>query len=143
MTQSFPTSAQAIYDVLAADTSLAAKLGTYTFKSGDVLPALSIMTPGTDLPMLTGTSGVEVVIHDTGNVKTGDYLSGERDFVTTWPIFVICWKGATGADMHDVTLAICNHFLGSVAVQTVATADGVGALVQTKIQVRSDRPIIS
>lgn len=143
MTQSFPTSAQVIYDVLAADASLVAKLGTYTFKSGDVLPALSIMTPGTDLPMLAGTSGVEVVIHDTGNVKTGDYLSGERDSVTTWLIFVICWKGATGADMHDVTLTICNRFLGSVAVQTVATANGVGALVQTKIQVRSDRPIIS
>lgn len=143
MAQTFPVSAQVIYDTLAADASLAALLGEYQFKSGLTAPAMSILTPGSDLPMLSGTTGVEVVIHDVGNVNRTDYLTGESEFDTLWPVFVICWKGATGANMHEVAKLICSHFVGSNALQTVAAADGVGALVQTKVQIRSDKPIIA
>lgn len=142
MAQSFPVSAQVIYQTLAADASLVALLGEYRFKSGDTAEAMSIMTPGSDLPMLASTTGVEVVIHDVGDVTSDQYLTDSPTYSTTWPVFVICWDGANGAQMHEVAQKICSHFMGSNALQTVAAADGVGAMVQTKIKIRSDKPII-
>lgn len=142
MAQTFPVSAQVIYDTLAADASLLGMLGQYQFKSGASSTAMSILTPGTDLPMLAGTSGIEVVIHDVGNLETVPYITDSQDYRTVWPVFVICWKGATGADMHEVVKSICAHFAGSNALQTVAAADGVGALVQTKINIRSNMPVL-
>lgn len=143
MTQSFPTSAEAIFDVLAADSALTAKLGEYTFKSGQTQLALSVNTPGRNLPMLAKTTGIEVVVHDIGDVVDTAYISGEVSLDTVWPVFVICWDEASGRDMHDVVRLICGHFLGSRSLQTVAASDGIGALVQTKIYVRSDKPILA
>ena len=142
MAQTFPTSGQVIYDTLAADATLTAALGTYTFKNGNQLPSMTVLTPGTDLPMLSKIEGVEVVIHDTGNIETNPDITGGVRNSILFQVFVICWKGATGADMLAVSELICSHFLESRATQTVAAADGVGAAVQTKVVIRSDRPIL-
>ena len=142
MAQVFPTSAQVIYDTIAADGSIMALAGEYTFKNGATNPALSILTPGSDLPQLSKTTGVEIVIHDVGDTQTKSYLTDESDLRITFPIFVICWGGATGSQMQEITNKICKHFLMSQALQTVATSDGIGALVQNKIFVYSDMPIV-
>lgn len=70
------------------------------------------------------------------------YVTGGAKDEIKWSVFVICWAGATGENMQAVTQLICGHFVDSYSIQTVAAADGVGAAVQTKIVICSDKPII-
>ena len=144
MAQSFPTSAQIIYNTLAGDSTFTDLLGTYDFKGGPTgLTALSIVSPGQDLPGINDVSGLECIIQDTGDITKSEYLSGEAARITTlWSVFLVAWEPATGADMQTAAEKACSHFLGSQAVQTVAASDGLGAQVQTKILIRSDMPII-
>ena len=143
MAQQFPTTAQVIYDVLAADATFAGYLGSYEFNSSGAVPAMSIVTPGADLPALRKVSGIEVVIHDTGNTERYEYLTGEAARVRTeWAVFLICWKPATGSELQVATNRLMEHFGGSSSMQTVAVADGLGAMVQTKVMIRSDMPVL-
>ena len=143
MAQQFPVSAQVIDNTLVADASFVSAIGAYTFTDQSQLPAVTILTPGTDLPSLSKITGVEVVIHDTGDYTTTSYVAGGAETMTKWSVFVICWAGATGENMQAVTQIICSHFMDSYSIQTVAAADGVGAAVQTKIVILSDKPIIA
>ena len=143
MAQTFPTSAQVIYSTLAADTNLAALLGTYTFAVGSSFPALSVVSPGENLPATRSVSGLECVIHDLGNTQPKNYVSSAADMVVTWQVFLIAWEPATGADLQAATELICSRFANSYSTQTVAVSDGLGALVQNKIVIRSDSPILS
>jgi len=43
--------------------------------------------------------------------------------------------------MQSAVERILNRFVGAQAVQTVATTDGLGALVQSKIFIKSNMPI--
>jgi hypothetical protein len=140
--QTFPTSAQVIYDELVADTALASLLGTYTFGSGGPLPALSIVSPGQNLPATRSVSGLECVIHDVGNTTPKSYVSSPADMVVNWQVFLIAWEPSTGADLQAATELICSKFANSYSTQTVAVSDGLGALVQNKIIIRSDSPIL-
>ena len=143
MAQAFPTSAQVIYDTLAADAGLAALLGTYTFSAGGSYPALSIVSPGENLPATRSVSGLECVIHDVGNTQPKNYVSNAAYIMTTWQIFLIAWEPATGADLQAATELVCSKFANSYSTQTVAVSDGLGALVQNKIIIRSDSPILA
>tara|TARA_B100000035_G_scaffold200859_1_gene171846 strand:- start:1829 stop:2260 length:432 start_codon:yes stop_codon:yes gene_type:complete len=141
--QQFPTTAQVIYDVLAADNTFTGLLGTYSFKAGQSATALSIVSAGEDLPSLRNVQGVECVIQDTGNISKSEYLSADPARVSvTWSVFLIAWEPAKGSDLQAVAQHLCSRFLGSNSLETVATADGLGSLVQTKVQIRSDMPII-
>ena len=142
MTQNFPTTAQAIYDVLVADTEFSALLGTYTFKAGQTFPAISLVTPGSDLPSLRKVEGLECVIQDTGNLTNSYYLTGDAPRTKVeWGVFLVLWEPGVGSDMQEAAERACSRFLGSEAIQTVAVADGIGAQVQTKLIIRSDMPI--
>jgi len=142
VTQQFPTSAQVIFDVLAADTTFTDLLGTYEFRAGQTQPALSIVTPGQDMPALKEVYGVECIIHDVGDVEQFHYLSDDAARVSvSWDVFLVCWEPATGADMQAATERLCSRFYGASSLQTVATSDGLGSLVQTKVNFRSDMPI--
>ena len=77
MAQQFPTSAQVIYDILVADPTFSGLIGTYTFKAGQTSPAISIVTPGTDIPSLRKVRGVECVIQDTGDFTKNEAASRE------------------------------------------------------------------
>jgi len=142
--QQFPTTAQAIYDVLAADTSFTSLLGTYEFKAGQQITAISIVTAGEDMPALRNVSGVECVIQDAGDFTKNEYISNDAARVTVnWSVFLVAWEPAKGSDLQAAAERACSRFLGSQAVQTVATADGLGSLVQTKVMIRSDMPILA
>ena len=144
MAQQFPTSAQAIYDVLASDSEFMGMLGSYQFKAGQQVPALSIVTPGADIPSLRNVSGIECVIQDSASFTRNEYITKDQARLTiTWAVFLVAWEPATGADMQAATEKASSRFLGSQAVQTVAVADGLGAQVQTKLQIRSDMPILA
>ena len=142
MAQQFPTSAQVIYDTLVADPTFSALIGTYAFKAGQTSPAISIVTPGTDIPSLRKVRGVECVIQDTGDFTKNEYITGDAARLTiTWSVFLVSWKPSTGADLQAAAEAACRRFYGSEAIQTVAVAEGLGAQVQTKLIIRSDMPI--
>jgi len=142
--QSFPTSAQVIYDTLSADATFMSLIGTYSFRAGQTLPAMSIVSAGEDIPALRKVQGVECIIQDAGDFTKNEYISNDAARVTVnWSVFLVVWEPAKGSDMQAAAERACSRFLGSQAVQTVATADGLGSLVQTKLMIRSDMPILA
>ena len=143
MPQQFPTSAQVVYDTLAADVNFTSLLGTYEFRAGQTTTALSIVSAGEDMPALRNVQGVECIIQDAGNFTSFDYISGDEPRVSiTWSVFLVAWEPAKGSDVQAAAQAACRRFLGSQALQTVATSDGLGSLVQTKLLIKSDMPIV-
>ena len=142
--QNFPTTAQAIYDVLAADTTFTNLLGSYEFRAGQQTTAISIVSAGEDMPALRNVSGVECIIQDAGDFTSNEYLTGDAPRLTIqWSVFLVAWEPSKGSDLQAAAERACSRFLGSQAIQTVATADGLGSLVQTKLIIRSDMPIIA
>lgn len=117
-------------------------VGEYKFRGNtDALPAISVVTPGADLPATRKVSGLEVVIQDAGEVKSTQYYNSSVQ-VTTWPVFLILWTPATGTQMQGATNRIMQLFPGSEAIQVVATSDGIGAMVQNKVMIKSNMPIL-
>ena len=144
MSQTFPTSAQVIYDTLAADATFMGLIGTYEFKAGQTIPAISIVSAGEDMPALRNVQGVECIIQDAGNFTKSEYISNDAARLTVnWSVFLVAWEPAKGSDIQTAAERACSRFLGSQAVQTVAVADGLWALVQTKVMIRSDMPILA
>jgi hypothetical protein len=142
MSQTFPTSAQVIFNKLVADTTFMALLGQYKFEhAASPVAAISIISPGADLPALRNVSGLECIIQDVGSVSSNEYISGDPDFLTIWNVFIVAFEPATGASVHNAVIRVCQLFVGANSVETVSVVDGLGAIVQTKIEIRSDRPI--
>lgn len=143
MAQQFPVTATDIYDELSADATFVGLLGTYEFKGGGgELTALSIVSAGESLPSLRNVKGVECVIQDAGDTDQMNYMTEASYLVTTWSVFLISWEPSKGSDLQLATNHILRRFSGAQAVQTVAAADGLGALVQNKIYIRSTNAII-
>ena len=144
MAQTFPTSAQVIYDALAADSTFTDLLGTYEFRAGQTTTALSIVSAGEDMPALRNVQGVECIIQDAGDFTKNEYISNDAARLTVnWSVFLVAWEPAKGSDVQAAAERACSRFLGSQAIQTVATTDGLGSLVQTKVMIRSDMPILA
>jgi len=144
MAQAFPKTPQIIYDTLVADATVQSYLGEYTFEStAGTVPAISIVTPGQDLPNVKTVTGVEVVIHDVADLRRRDYLTDSSDIEITWNVFVICWAPATGDEVTGLVKRAMEIFSGASSFQTVATADGIGAMVQTQLTIPSDSPILA
>ena len=141
--QQFPTSAQVIYETLTTDTDFSLLIGEYSFRAGQTAPAVSIVTPGQDLPAVKKISGIEVVIHDAADVKRRDYLTSESDIYIDWKVFFICWEPATGLELTAAVARAMQRFAGSTSFETVAVADGIGAQVQTMLIVKGDMPILA
>ena len=143
MAQQLPTSAQVIYETLIADTVFPSLIGEYTFKAGQTAPAMSIVTPGQDLPALKEVTGIEVVIHDAADVKRRDYLTTASDIYIDWKVFFICWEPAQGIDLTAAVSRAMQRFAGSTSFETVSVADGIGAQVQTMLVIKGDMPILA
>lgn len=143
MAQQLPTSAQVIYETLIADTVFPSLVGEYTFKAGQTAPAISIVTPGQDLPSIKEISGIEVVIHDAADVKRRDYLTTASDIYIDWKVFFICWEPARGIDLTAAVSRAMQRFAGSTSFETVSVADGIGAQVQTMLVIKGDMPILA
>lgn len=142
MSQQFPTSSSVIYNALSTDSSFLALLGEYSFKSNNnPLKALSVVSPGQDLPSLRNVTGVECIIQDVGTSNLQQYLTSSPDVVTSFSIFCIAWEPSTGGDLQGVTDHILRRFVGAASVQVVATPDGLGSLVQSQVIVKSNMPI--
>lgn len=143
MSQQLATSAQVIYETLVADTTFTDMLGEYEWASGGAATALSIVSPGDNLPGAKGVDGVECIINDVGNMKPSYKYDGLINSGTTWNIFLVAWGSATGADVQQAAEHLSSRFPGAFSLDTTATPDGLGAIVQTMVQVRSDMPILA
>ena len=142
--QQFPTSAQVIYDTLAADSTFTDLIGTYEFRAGQAMTAISIVSAGEDMPALRNVQGVECIIQDAGDFTKSEYISNDAGRLTVnWSVFLVAWEPSKGSDLQVAAERACSRFLGSQAVQTVATSDGLGSLVQTKVMIRSDMPVLA
>ena len=143
MSQVFPLSAQIIYDTLVADSVFMDSVGEYEFASnpGTTHKALSIVTPGQDLPSVKSVSGIEVVIHDIASIRRRDYYDSS-DLLADWKVYLICWTPGNGTDLTNAVLQMMRRFSGSTSSEVVATADGLGALVQTLVMIPADKPIL-
>lgn len=144
VTQNKANSPLAIYNALTGDSQFMSYVGQYTFKAGNqAVDSISIMSPGSDLPNLKSQTGLEVIIHDVGDVRAKNYVAGAIDPVVTWRVFLIAWENATGETMTNAAKRIVEMFGNVFNLQTVATPDGLGSLVQTLVLIPSDAPILT
>ena len=143
MAQVFPLSAQIIYDTLVSDATFMSFVGEYRFRAdkNTAVPAISIVTPGQDLPAVKSTTGVEVVIHDAASVRRRDYYDSSN-LIADWKVYLICWEPSVGIDLTNAVFRMMQRFSGSNSMEVVATADGLGAQVQTLVMIPADKPIL-
>lgn len=141
MAQSFATSPLVIYNTLAADTTFLNFLGTYTFQNGTTAKSIAILTPGDSLPLLQKQEGLECIIHDSGDIRRRDYVSGASDVYTIWKVFLICWDPADGTQVDGAAKRIMKTFGGSTSMETVAASPGLNARVQTMLLIPEDGAI--
>jgi len=142
MAQTLASSPEVIYTTLTNDATFMAEVGTYTFKSGGTAPSISIVTPGSDLPAVSKQTGVEVVIHDVGDMSTKKYLTDAVDVTYLWKIFLIVWEPATGADVTAALTRIGELFPLATSVDVFATGTNLGVAFQTQVRIPSDCPIL-
>ena len=143
MAQTFPTSAEVIYNTLAGDATFMSFVGTYTFADGTVLPSITVKSPGEDTKGLSSISGLEVVVIDIGDVTTQSYVSNDSpDSVFTFNVFLVAWEPSNGQAITNAVGQMVKRFLGLESIDTVAASDGIGALVQTKVMIKSNMPIL-
>ncbi len=138
MAQTFATTPQIIYNVLANDTTFANYIGTYTFNNDETSDSIVILTPGERLPQLKQQVGLECIIHDSGDVQRKDYINDNSELLTTWKLFLIVWEGSTGSTLDAAVKRIMHLFYGSTSVETLAVAEGLGARVQTMVMIPED-----
>lgn len=143
MPQNFATSPGVIYDTLTGDTDFMDLVGSYVFeKDNTPIDSISILTPGADLPRLKSQSGLEVVIHDSGNVTNKKYLTDISEAIVLWKVFLIIWPPATGDEMVSAARRMVEIFGNANAIETISTSDGLGSLVQTMVTIPSNSPIL-
>jgi len=133
MSQTFATTPETIYNVLANDVTFSSLLGTYTFKGGSTSDSIAILTPGQQLPLLESQAGLECIIHDSGDITRQDYINDESNFNTVWKLFLIVWDPATGSALDAAVKRVMHLFYGSTSIETLATAQGLRARVQTMV----------
>lgn len=144
MSQSFANSPEVIFNALTGDTTFSSYIGTYTFVEGNTqVDSISIVTPGQDLPQLKSQTGLEVVIHDAGDVTRNDWLTDVSEAVITWKVFLIVWPPATGSTMSLAAKRMIEMFSKATAIETLATSQGLGSLVQTMVTIPSDSVILT
>lgn len=144
MTQEFPVTPSVIYDTLTSDTTFMSYIGTYTFVSGGTqIDSVSILTPGQTMPQVQSQSGLECIIHDSGDMRRMDYLTDTSTIVPFWNVFLIVWPPATGETMSNATIRVLELFSGASSFETVPVTSGIGALVQTKIVIPANKPVLA
>ena len=143
MAQQKADSPGAIYDVLVDDEEFSALVGTYKFVGqSSTVSSISVLSPNEKLPQLTSQEGLEVVIHDIGQVTRMDYLTNISEAVTTWRVYLIAWPEANGSTIAAAAKRMIEIFSNAAAVEVVSTPNELGALVQTVVLIPSNAAIM-
>ena len=118
-------------------------VGSYTFSDGSVLPAISVKSQGEDTIGLSKAEGLEVICLDAADVSNQSYVSSDLpDAVFTFNVFLVAWEPSSGQVITNAITQMTKRFLGLQSIDTVAASDGIGALVQTKVMIKSNMPIL-
>lgn len=143
MAQTHVENPEVIYNTLTGDSTFMNLVGTRVFKANNTqLDAISIVTPGADLPAVKSISGLEVIIHDVSNLDRRFYLTNDNNFTTTWKVFLLAWPGATGATLNSAARRIMEIFSNATTIETVPLQDGLGAVAQVLALIPSDSIIL-
>jgi len=89
-----PTTAQELYDLLAADAVVSAALGTYTPRSGTTIPAIAVVRRNEALPEGVAVAGLEVVILANPDYSTEAFATGETALNPQFRLYVSEWSPA-------------------------------------------------
>lgn len=139
MAQQHAESPEIIYQALTSDTEFMALVGETIFAAGNTsLDAISIVTPGADIPAPIKTTGLEVVIHDVANLDRRQYITDEIDITTQWKVFLLAWPGANGGTLNDAARRMMQIFTNAISIETNPTPTGLGAIAQLLVLVPSD-----
>lgn len=143
MAQSFASTPETIFNALNTDATFSSYIGTYTFAEGNTqVDSITILTPGANLPQLKSQAGLEVIIHDAGDMTRHDWLTDTSEAVITWKVFLIVWPPATGTTMSLAARRIVQMFSKATSIETLSTTQGLGSLVQTMVTIPSDSIIL-
>lgn len=144
MPQQHADSPEVIYEVLSNDEAFMSLVGAVTFKAGDtVLDAISIVTPGAQLPSVKAVSGLEVVIHDISNFNRRFYITQDTDVTATWKVFLLAWSPASGATLSSAAKRIMELFSKALTIETVPVPGGIGATAQVLALIPSDSVVLA
>lgn len=141
MNQIYPDSPGVIYRILDADPEFSSYVGSYKFANNQIENAISMLTPGSSVPRVQGVTGVECIIHDISDVKRIDFLTDNSMLVNEWKVFLVAWDPATGENVNNAARRIMELFRGATSTQTVRTAEGLSARVQTVVTIPSNQPL--
>lgn len=113
-----------------------ANVGKYVYSAGGTeVDAVSVVTPGVPLPNIDSVNGVEVIIHDVGELFPVNMISDPAEVLTAYKIFLLLWGTGTGAELNAATKRALELFPGAEAVETVTQDNQINALVQTQVNI--------
>lgn len=142
MAQQHAESPEVIYQALTSDETFMDLVGSTKFAAGNTtLDAISIVTPGADLPSPIQTTGLEVIIHDVADLGRREYITDDIDVTTSWKIFLLAWPGANGATLNAAARRMMQIFTKATTIETNPTPSGLGAVAQLLVLVPSDSVI--
>ena len=142
MAQDLVESPEVIYNTLVADPVIAPLVGTYHFIDNSTQDALSIMSPGQELPRLKKVTGLEIIIHDAAQVSGHPYLTNAADIISVWRVYLIAWPGSDGSVLNDVVKQIVKRFGNVWTIEVSARGAPLGALTQSLIMIRSTSAVL-
>jgi len=143
MAQTKADSPGAIYDALTGDLQFSSLIGEYKFvNNASPIDSISILSPNQKLPQLSNQSGLEVIIHDAGQVERMDYLTDESEALITWKVYLIAWPPANGATLTEAAARMIQIFSNSTAIEIVSTPNEIGALVQSLVLIPKNAAIM-
>ena len=143
MAQSKAESPGAIYEALTGDSAFSSMIGEYKFVSStSPIDSISILSPNQQLPQLSSQTGLEVIIHDSGQVTRMDYLTDESEALVTWSVYLIAWPPATGLIVTEAAARMIQIFSNSTALEVVAVPNSIGALVQSLVLIPKNAAIM-
>lgn len=128
-----PATAQAIYDLLVADSTIAAALGTYTLPTGATGPAIAVLAANEKLPEGTTATGIEVVITAVPRNAEQALLTTETFLNPTWRLYVMGWQSITSLQTVANRIVALLPGAKSTPIDGDAPGSGIGVIDQVVI----------
>lgn len=139
MAQEKVDSPEKIYETLTNDATFMQLVGKRIFKANNTeLDAISICTPGAQLPGVKSISGLEVVIHDITKLERYQYITNDCDIKVTWKVFLLAWPGSNGSTMNDAAIRILQLFSKAYTIEVMPIDNNIGAIAQILVMIPSD-----
>jgi len=135
-----PTTAQGMYDLLVADATIAAALGTYTLADGTTRPAIAVLAANEHLPEGTTAVGIELVITAVPGFAPRVLLSNETLTNPTWRIYVMGWQSITS--LQAVAERVMALLPGATAASVEGDAPGSDIGVLDQVVIRWTNPTL-